>query len=38
MSLDEEAFRKHAGTDPINNEGGLEKWIEVAKAWVKDGF
>jgi hypothetical protein len=36
--LDEESFRLHAGTSYNGVVGGVEKWIEVTKSWVKDGF
>jgi len=36
--LDEDSFRVHAGRSYLGVGGGLERWIEVTKSWVKNGF
>lgn len=36
--LDEDSFRVNAGKSYEGVVGGLEKWIEVTKSWVKNGF
>lgn len=36
--FDEERFRSRAGTSATGVEGGVNKWVEVASSWTRDGF